>query len=92
MSESAAEPQGATGPRPAPEQGYEPEAPAPLNVPRTPTGDQDVDARLARLADADRLTADGHLTVYEDVHAGLRDALSALDARPGPQAPAGHPR
>ncbi|MEW2133615.1 hypothetical protein [Streptomyces sp. NPDC005435] len=85
MSESAAEPQGATGLPPASEQGHgqghEPESPAPLHVPRTPTGDPGVDARLARLADADRLTTDGHLAVYEDVHAGLRDALSALDAR-----------
>ncbi|WP_018549310.1 hypothetical protein [Streptomyces sp. LaPpAH-108] len=77
MSESAAEPQGTTEHA----TGYEPEAPAPLHVPRTPTGDPGVDARLARLADADRLTTDGHLAVYEDVHAGLRDALSALDAR-----------
>ncbi|MBJ7905406.1 hypothetical protein ACWDO7_13980 [Streptomyces sp. NPDC003656] len=77
MSESAAEPQGAT----EHDTGYAPEVPAPLNVPRTPTGDPGVDARLTRLADADRLTTDGHLAVYEDVHAGLRDALSALDAR-----------
>jgi hypothetical protein len=25
--------------------------------------------------------------VYEDVHGGLRDALTALDARPAPPAP-----
>jgi hypothetical protein len=25
--------------------------------------------------------------VYEDVHRGLRDALTALDARPGPPVP-----
>jgi hypothetical protein len=29
--------------------------------------------------------------VYEDVHRGLRDALTALDARPGPPAPSRHP-
>ncbi|MFE7276368.1 hypothetical protein [Streptomyces sp. NPDC057623] len=66
---------------------YDPAAPAPLNVPRTPTGNADVDARLERLGDADHLATDGHLEVYEDVHRGLRDALTALDARPGPPAP-----
>jgi hypothetical protein len=53
-------------------------------VQRVPTGNADVDARLERLADADHLPADGHLEVYEDVHRGLRDALTALDARPAP--------
>ncbi|MBF8175895.1 hypothetical protein IW294_34795 [Streptomyces olivaceus] len=71
--------------------GYEPAAPAPLDVPRTPTGDAGVDARLARLADADHLATDGHVEVYEDVHRGLRDALTALDARPGPAGPPGTP-
>lgn len=61
--------------------------PAPLHVPRTPTGNAEVDAQLERLADADHLATDGHLEVYEDVHGGLRDALTALDARPGPPAP-----
>lgn len=65
----------------------DPAAPAPLNVPRTPTGSADVDAGLERLADADHLATDGHIEVYEDVHRGLRDALTALDARPGPPAP-----
>ncbi|MDH6627430.1 hypothetical protein M2271_005254 [Streptomyces sp. LBL] len=60
---------------------------APLNVPRTPTGNGGVDAQLARLGDADHLATDGHVEVYEDVHRGLRDALTALDARPGPPAP-----
>ncbi|MFE4670622.1 hypothetical protein ACFRI7_37375 [Streptomyces sp. NPDC056716] len=69
------------------EPAYEPAAPAPLDVPRTPTGDAGVDAGLQRLADADHLTTDGHVEVYEDVHRGLRDALTALDARPGPPAP-----
>ncbi|MGW1287677.1 hypothetical protein ACWD4N_29275 [Streptomyces sp. NPDC002586] len=74
-------------------QAYDPAAPAPLNVPRTPTGNAEVDARLERLADADHLATDGHVEVYEDVHGGLRDALTALDARPGPPAPqpARHP-
>lgn len=65
----------------------DPAAPAPLNVPRTPTGNADVDAQMERLGDADHLATDGHLEVYEDVHRGLRDALTALDARPGPPAP-----
>ncbi|MGW2744329.1 hypothetical protein [Streptomyces sp. NPDC001450] len=66
---------------------YDPAAPAPLNVPRTPTGNAEVDAQLERLGDTDHLATDGHLEVYEDVHQGLRDALTALDARPGPPAP-----
>ncbi|SMF21023.1 hypothetical protein SAMN02745830_02195 [Streptomyces sp. Amel2xC10] len=66
---------------------YDPAAPAPLAVPRTPTGHAEVDAQLDRLADADHLATDGHVEVYEDVHRGLRDALTALDARPGPPAP-----
>ncbi|MFF7259947.1 hypothetical protein ACFZCL_06600 [Streptomyces sp. NPDC008159] len=65
----------------------DPAAPAPLNVARTATGHPDVDAALDRLADADHLATDGHVEVYEDVHRGLRDALTALDARPGPPAP-----
>ncbi|GAA2269699.1 hypothetical protein GCM10010415_39880 [Streptomyces atrovirens] len=67
--------------------GDDPAAPAPLDVPRAPTGHPEVDAHVARLADADHLTTDGHAEVYEDVHRGLRDALTALDARPGPPAP-----
>ncbi|QQM47111.1 hypothetical protein [Streptomyces liliifuscus] len=65
----------------------DPAAPAPLHVPRTPTGNAEVDAQLDRLADVDHLATDGHVEVYEDVHRGLRDALTALDARPGPPAP-----
>ncbi|MGP3927053.1 hypothetical protein [Streptomyces sp. 8N616] len=65
--------------------------PAPLGVPRTPTGNAEVDAQLDRLADADHLPPDGHIEVYEDVHRGLRDALTALDARPGPPPPAPGP-
>lgn len=83
--EPAAEP----GPEPAlsVEREFDPAAPAPLDVPRTPTGHADVDAQLDRLADADHLATDGHMEVYEDVHQGLRDALTALDARPGPPGP-----
>ncbi|CAL9312600.1 hypothetical protein [Streptomyces sp. SudanB66_2053] len=72
----------------APQDG--PAGPAPLGVPRTPTGNAEVDAHVERLADADHLTTDGHLEVYEDVHGGLRDALTALDTRPGPPPAQGH--
>ncbi|GHD36172.1 hypothetical protein [Streptomyces galbus] len=65
----------------------DPAGPAPLGLPRTPTGHADVDAHLERLGDADHLATDGHVEVYEDVHRGLRDALTALDARPGPPVP-----
>ncbi|MFF2407794.1 hypothetical protein [Streptomyces sp. NPDC058092] len=75
--------EGAT-PAPAAAPSPEPAAPAPLGIGRTPTGNAGVDARLERLADADHLPADGHIEVYEDVHRGLRDALTALDARPAP--------
>ncbi|MEU2264085.1 hypothetical protein ABZ557_28300 [Streptomyces sp. NPDC019645] len=67
---------------PAREETYDPAAPAPLGVERAATGHAGVDAHLERLADADHLPADGHLEVYEDVHRGLRDTLTALDARP----------
>ena len=73
--------------RPEVEPEYDPAAPAPLDVPRTPTGNAEVDVQLERLGDADHLATDGHVEVYEDVHRGLRDALTALDARPGPPAP-----
>lgn len=74
------------GPEPEPET-YDPVGPAPLGVERVPTGDAEVDGLLRRLGDADHLATDGHIEVYEDVHRGLRDALTALDARPGPPAP-----
>lgn len=66
---------------------YDPVGPAPLGVERVPTGDAEVDSLLRRLGDADHLATDGHIEVYEDVHRGLRDALTALDARPGPPVP-----
>ncbi|GGT18528.1 hypothetical protein [Streptomyces chromofuscus] len=77
----------AEAPQQAPRPEDDPAAPAPLGVPRVPTGNAEVDERLERLADADHLATDGHVEVYEDVHRGLRDALTALDARPGPPAP-----
>ncbi|MFH9014212.1 hypothetical protein ACH4C6_22885 [Streptomyces sp. NPDC017943] len=80
-----------TPPAAAEEPAADPAAPAPLDVPRTPTGDPGVDATLERLGDADHLATDGHVEVYEDVHRGLRDALTALDARPGPPAPLSSP-
>ncbi|MCX4694119.1 hypothetical protein [Streptomyces sp. NBC_01408] len=73
-----------TVPETAEEAAAEPAGPLPLGVVRTPTGHAAVDAHLGRLADADHLTADGHLQVYEDVHKGLRSALTALDAPPVP--------
>lgn len=77
----------AAGPEEAAGPDHDPAAPAPLDVPRTPTGNAEVDARLERLGDADHLATDGHVEVYEDVHGGLRDTLTALDARQGPPAP-----
>ncbi|MFF1378076.1 hypothetical protein [Streptomyces sp. NPDC058308] len=97
MSDSYAGPEEHEGesvapePRVPDEPSYDPAVPAPLGVGRTPTGDAGVDAALARLGDADHLATDGHTEVYEDVHRGLRDALTALDARPGPPAPTGAP-
>ncbi|MFE6828679.1 hypothetical protein [Streptomyces sp. NPDC057690] len=92
MSDTAPEPQPGTGTVPEEqergrEREHDPAAPAPLGVPRTPTGNAEADVLLDRLADADHLATDGHVEVYEDVHRGLRDALTALDARPGPPAP-----
>ncbi|MEU6854470.1 hypothetical protein ABZ901_31625 [Actinacidiphila alni] len=74
----AAEPE--PGAESVPESGPETEAgPEPLGVALPVTGNADVDAAVARLADADELPTSGHVEVYEDVHRGLRDALTALD-------------
>ncbi|MFE9683467.1 hypothetical protein [Streptomyces sp. NPDC006285] len=91
MSESMTGPEdgsptGTDGSEPFGTEAYDPAAPAPLYVTLTPTGDAEVDALLHRLGDADHLATDGHIEVYEDVHRGLRDTLTALDARPGPPA------
>ncbi|MFD9395946.1 hypothetical protein ACFWBB_35960 [Streptomyces sp. NPDC060000] len=92
MSDTAPETGTEGAPETVPEeQEHDPAAPAPLDVPRTPTGNAEVDGLLGRLADADHLATDGHVEVYEDVHRELRDALTALDARPGPSAPTRHP-
>ncbi|MFH8345768.1 hypothetical protein [Streptomyces sp. NPDC018045] len=80
---------GGAGPDGPERDGAEPAGPRPLGVVVTPTGDAAVDTQLRRLADADHLAASGHLEVYEDVHRGLRDALAALDRRPGPAGPSG---
>ncbi|MET9572967.1 hypothetical protein ACFYNW_36455 [Streptomyces virginiae] len=94
MSDEAAETRAEARNEPASEAGADagvrddaadgPAGPAPLGVVRTPTGHAGVDAHLERLEDADRLGADGHVEVYEDVHRGLREALTALDAPPVP--------
>ncbi|MER7142043.1 hypothetical protein [Streptomyces xanthochromogenes] len=65
--------------------------PLPLGVARTATGDADIDALVDRLGDVDHLGTDGHLEVYEDVHRGLRDALTALDAGQGGTSGPGRP-
>ncbi|MFC7307002.1 hypothetical protein ACFQVC_22565 [Streptomyces monticola] len=82
-------PPGTPEPHEGPEEpAYDPAEPRSLGVARSATGNTEVDAQLSRLADVDHLATDGHIEVYEDVHRGLRDALTALDARPGPPAPA----
>lgn len=64
-------------------------APPPLGGEVRPTGNAEVDARLRRLQDAGHLAVPELLGVYEDVHRGLRDTLTALDQRPGPDIPGG---
>ncbi|MFF2653427.1 hypothetical protein [Streptomyces sp. NPDC058045] len=90
----AADPAPAPGERPWAEGGTEagvsaldPAPPAPLGVARADTGQPEVDAVLRRLADVDHLATEGHLEVYEEVHQGLRSALTGLDTRPGPPPP-----
>jgi hypothetical protein len=64
----------------------EPAAPAepqPLGVTVAMTGNAEVDAAVERLGDADELPVHAHIEVYEDVHRGLRDALTALDENRG---------
>ncbi|MBY8878524.1 hypothetical protein [Actinacidiphila acidipaludis] len=60
-----------------------PAEPQPLGVTVARTGNADVDAAVERLGDADELPVHDHIPVYEDVHAGLRNALAALDENRG---------
>ena len=55
----------------------------PLGVVVAPTGNAEVDTAVERLGDADELPTQAHIEVYEDVHQGLREALSALDENRG---------
>lgn len=57
--------------------------PQPLGVVVAATGNAEVDAVVERLGDADALPTQAHIEVYEDVHHGLRDALTALDENRG---------
>lgn len=70
-------------PRQPPEQGAPEQSddgtPRPLGVGIRPTAHSGVDTALRRLADTGHLAVPGHLEVYEDVHRGLRDTLTALD-------------
>jgi hypothetical protein len=59
----------------------------PLGAEVEETGNTEVDALLERLRDADALPTESHIEVYENVHRDLRDALTALDARPGAPSP-----
>ncbi|MEE4546222.1 hypothetical protein V2S66_30170 [Streptomyces sp. V4-01] len=65
---------------PEPESAPEPE---PLGVVLGETGNAEVDTAVERLRDADGLPVHAHTEVYEDVHLGLRDALTALDENRG---------
>ncbi|MFI1096518.1 hypothetical protein [Streptomyces sp. NPDC020917] len=60
-----------------------PAEPQPLGVTVAMTGNAEVDAAVERLGDADELPVHAHIEVYEDVHRGLRDALTALDENRG---------
>jgi hypothetical protein len=75
---SAAGPEPGPEPDPGPGAGTDPE-PEPLGVVLAETGNAEVDTAVERLRDADGLPVHGHIEVYEDVHRGLRDALTALD-------------
>lgn len=53
------------------------------------TGDERVDAALDRLAGLDELPLAAQVTVFDDVHRLLQDALSAHDPADGAAGPAG---
>lgn len=78
--EPGAEPDRGPGPETGAETDPEPE---PLGVVLAETGNAEVDTAVERLRDADGLPVHGHIEVYEDVHRGLRDALTALDENRG---------
>jgi hypothetical protein len=61
----------------------------PLGVEAEATGSAEIDMLLERLSDANALPTESHSEVYEEVHRGLRDVLTALDTRPGSPPP--HP-
>jgi hypothetical protein len=63
--------------------------PVSLEVGAKATGNAEIDMLLERLSDANVLPTQSHIEVYEEVHQGLRDVLTALDARPVPPPP--HP-
>lgn len=63
----------------AAEGGLAAEGPRPVGVEVRPTGQDEVDAPLQRLADVDHLAVHGHQEVYENVHRDLRSTLAALD-------------
>ena len=70
-------------PATAPDEPAAPAEPQPLGVTVAMTGNAEVDAAVERLGDADELPVHAHIEVYEDVHRGLRDALTALDENRG---------
>jgi hypothetical protein len=81
-------PEAAPGPVPEPGSGPGEAAeterpPEPLGVVVDATGNAEVDEAVVRLRDADELPVQAHIEVYEDVHRGLRDALTALDENRG---------
>ncbi|MFI2212603.1 hypothetical protein [Streptomyces sp. NPDC020141] len=88
---AAAAPAASPEPAAASPEPFEPAAPAPLGVPRPPTGDAGVDALTERLAEVDHLPAGAHPAVYEDVHRGLRSTLASLDADPAAAPASGAP-
>jgi hypothetical protein len=49
------------------------------SVRTAPTGNDEVDSLIERLGAVGALPTRSHIDVYEDVHRGLRDALTALD-------------
>jgi len=49
------------------------------SVQTAPTGNDGVDSHIERLGAVGALPTRSHIDVYEDVHRGLRDALTALD-------------